>query len=156
MSYMTQDDWVQVNAGGTDWDYYGYGGDDWGSGYYGSYEDVWQPTGSGDWNWSYYGDAAGGGEDYTDWEYDDTAYWGGKGRNRAVGTMTRAIDWSGGVGTKKPPVFGSQVTWRVVKEELEQWLDGCELPPERVLSVIFGGAFYNHPVMKGLAKNSPT
>ena len=62
------------------------------------------------------------------------------------------VDWTLNGNSKTPPVFGSQITWREAVENLELWLDGCEIPADRALPTIFSKAFHNHPTFHRLSQ----
>ena len=98
------------------------------------YQDSWPP------------EAYGGQEQYNT-ESEEVFY--GRGRqarnqgHRNV-SVRHAVIWPTTGVTKQPPSFQAGCTWRKIKESIELWMDGCEVPAARILPLIFATSFQAH------------
>ena len=106
------------------------------------YQDQWPPE-------------VDGGQEQNNSESQEVFY--GRGRQtrnhgqRNV-SVRHAVIWPTTGVTKQPPSFQAGCTWRKIKESIELWMDGCEVPASRILPLIFATSFQAHQQLAGLAK----
>ena len=67
-------------------------------------------------------------------------------------SVRHAVIWPTTGVTKQPPSFQAGCTWRKIKESIELWMDGCEVPASRILPLIFATSFQAHQQLAGMAK----
>ena len=106
------------------------------------YQDSWPPE-------------VDGGQEQYNTESEEVFY--GRGRQtRNQGqrnvSVRHAVIWPTSGVTKQPPSFQAGCTWRKIKESIELWMDGCEVPASRILPLIFATSFQAHQQLGGMAR----
>ena len=106
------------------------------------YQDDWPPE-------------VGGGQEEYNSEPQEVFYGRGRqARNHGQRNVSvrHAVIWPTTGVTKQPPSFQAGCTWRKIKESIELWMDGCEVPAARILPLIFATSFQAHQQLAGMAK----